>query len=222
MIITCIGHAKFLIELDNGMRIVTDPYDDTCGYPVTAVSADVVLVSHGHHDHNAVHTVPGVEGGTPRVIDQPGIYELGEKITVAAVQADHDETGGTKRGKTLMFSLIAEGLNVMHLGDLGHLPTAEQCLQLGDADVLMIPVGGHFTINAAEAKKTAELLHARVVLPMHYKTRANESWPIAPVEDFLALCGGGAEQLDLLRVAAGDLMCQPKVAVLRPVSLNDH
>ena len=91
---------------------------------------------------------------------------------------------------------------------------------LGHADVLMLPVGGFFTIDASTAKETAALLQARVILPMHYKTRVNESWPIAPVEAFTALYDTPAEELDLLRVAEGDLMCQPELAVLRPQSLK--
>ncbi|MBQ8555749.1 MAG: MBL fold metallo-hydrolase [Clostridia bacterium] len=216
MIITCIGHAKFLVELECGLRIVTDPYDATCGYPVTDVRADVVLVSHGHHDHNAVETIPG----TPRVIDQAGEYELAEGVRLVAIEACHDDANGAKRGRTLLFSLHAEGVNVMHLGDLGHVPTAEQCMRLGHADVLMIPVGGHFTIDAPTAKEVAALLHARVVLPMHYKTRANEGWPIQPASAFTNLYAQAVEELDLLRVAGGDLSCQPEVAVLRPTSLN--
>lgn len=216
MIFTCIGHAKFLMELDNGMRIVTDPYDSTCGYPVTPVPADVVLVSHGHHDHNAVETIPR----TPCVIDRAGEYDLGDGVRVVAVEADHDDAGGTKRGKTLLFSIRAEGLNAVHLGDLGHLPTQAQCEKLGKVDVLMIPVGGFFTINASAAKETAALLQARVILPMHYKTRVNADWPIAPVEEFTKLFDTPAEELNMLRVAAGDLMCQPEIAVLIPQSLK--
>lgn len=216
MIFTCIGHAKFLVELENGLRIVTDPYDKTCGYPVTHVQADVVLVSHGHHDHNAVETIPG----TPRVIDQAGEYDLGDRVTVSAIEAFHDEAQGAKRGKTLLFSIRAEGLNAVHLGDLGHLPTPEQCETLGKVDVLMLPVGGFFTIDAQTAKETAALLQARVILPMHYKTRVNADWPIAPVEDFTSLYDAPAEELDMLRVTQGDLMCQPEIAVLLPQSLK--
>ncbi len=215
MIFTCIGHAKFLIELDNGMRIVTDPYDATCGYPVTPVPADAVLVSHGHHDHSAVETIPG----SPRVIDKAGAYDLEDGVSILAIEAFHDDAEGAKRGKTLLFAIRAEGLNVLHLGDLGHLPTPEQCDALGQADVLMIPVGGFFTIDAPTAREAAELLRARVILPMHYKTKANADWPIAPAEDFTSLYES-AEALDMLRVAAGDLMCQPEVALLRPQSLK--
>ena len=216
MIFTCIGHAKFLIELDNGMRIVTDPYDGTCGYPVTPVPADVVLVSHGHHDHNAVETIPG----KPRVIDCAGEYDLGDGVRITAVEAFHDDAEGAKRGRTLMFRIRAEGLSAVHLGDLGHIPTPAQRMQLGPADVLMTPVGGFYTIDAAQARETAALMQARVILPMHYRTRANADWPIAPVEDFLALYDTSVEEVDLLRVAEGDLMCQPRVAVLRPASLK--
>ena len=216
MIFTCIGHAKFLIELENGLRIVTDPYDATCGYPVTPVKADVVLVSHGHHDHSAVDTIPG----TPRVIAEKGTYDLGDGVKVTAVEAFHDDAEGTKRGKTLLFSVRAEGLNAVHLGDLGHIPTAAQIGALGAADVLMVPVGGFFTIDAAQAKETAELLQAKVILPMHYRTRVNSDWPIAPAEAFTGLYEPPAEEVNLLRVAEGDLMCQPHVAILLPKSLK--
>ena len=216
MIFTCIGHAEFLIELENGLRIVTDPYDKTCGYPVVKQQADLVLVSHGHHDHNAVENVKG----SPRVIDQAGEYDLGDGVIIAAVEAFHDEAGGSKRGKTLMFSIRAEGLNAVHLGDLGHVPTQEQVTALGVVDVLMAPVGGFYTIDASAARETADVLGARVVLPMHYKTRVNADWPIAGVEYFLAQSGAPAEELEQLRVCKGDLMCQPKVVVLKPVSLK--
>ena len=216
MIFTCIGHAKFLIELENGLRIVTDPYDAGCGYPVTPVKADVVLVSHGHHDHSAVETIPGA----PRVIDKAGAYDLGDGVTVTAVEAFHDDAEGAKRGKTLLFSIRAEGLNAVHLGDLGHIPTAEQIEELGPVDVLMVPVGGFYTIDAVQAKETAEKLSAKVILPMHYKTCANADWPIATVMDFTGLYDVPAEDLNLLRVARDDMMCQPKVAVLLPQSLK--
>lgn len=216
MIIRCIGHAEFLLELENGMKIVTDPYDATCGYPVIPVAADAALVSHGHHDHNAVENVTGLQ----RIIDQPGTYELAEGVRVTAVEAAHDDVGGAKRGRNLLFCLEAEGLRVMHLGDLGHIPTEAQLEALGGADVLMIPVGGFFTIDAETAKKVAQLLDARVVLPMHYKTDANADWPIAGIEAFTRLYAEPVEFVDVLRVCQGDLICQPEAAVLKPLSLR--
>lgn len=115
MIVTCLGHAKFLLELDNGLRIVTDPYDDQSGYPVTPVNADVVLVSHGHHDHNAVETI----GANPRIVREAGVTTLAPDVRVTALSAYHDNVHGAKRGSTLLFLLEAEGLRVAHLGDPG-------------------------------------------------------------------------------------------------------
>lgn len=212
MLITCLGHAKFLLELDSGLRIVTDPYDENSGYPVTPVAANVVLVSHGHHDHSAVETI----AGQPRVIREAGTYTLESGVTVTAVSAFHDEVQGAKRGSTLLFLLQAEGLRVAHLGDLGHPLTKTQREVLAPVDVLMLPVGGFYTIDAATARDVAADLHARVILPMHYRTSYTADWPIAPAEDFTGLYPQGAVSLPLLRVTAGDLPCQPHVALLTP------
>ncbi|MGN0778577.1 MAG: MBL fold metallo-hydrolase [Aristaeellaceae bacterium] len=216
MIITCIGHAKFLLELDNGMRLVTDPYDATCGYPVTRTDADVVLISHGHHDHSALDTISGYT----QVVDAPGVHTLAPDVRVTAVEAYHDDVQGAKRGKTLMFLIEAEGLRVAHLGDLGCPLTPAWQAALAPVDVLMIPVGGFYTIDAVTAKEVATRLQARVILPMHYRTAANAGWPIAPAEDFTGLYAEPVEELVLLRVTAGDLSCQPHVAVLKPQSLR--
>ncbi len=216
MIITCVGHAEFLLEMQNGMRLVTDPYDAECGYPVTVTEADAVLISHSHHDHSAVENVRGYT----QLIDQEGWHTLAPDVTVTAVSAWHDQEQGAKRGGTLVFLVEAEGLRVVHLGDLGHLPAPEMIARLAPADVLMLPVGGYFTIDAKAARKTAELLRARVILPMHYRTSANPDWPIAPVEDFTALYPE-SETANLLRVTKEDLSCQPRVAVLCPRSLAE-
>lgn len=217
MIISCIGHAEFLVELESGLRILTDPYDASCGYPMMDVAADVVLVSHDHFDHSAIDTVPG----TSRVIREAGIHTIAPDCTITAVEAFHDDQGGALRGRNLLFLIQAEGLRVAHLGDLGHLPTEEQLKALAPLDAVMIPVGGHFTIDAETAKQVAEMLRARVVLPMHYATEATANWPIKPVDAFVVLYESDAEKLDLLRLTAGDMACQPRLAVLRPQSLRE-
>ncbi len=211
MIIECIGHAEFLIELADGYRIVTDPYDASTGYPIHDVKADAVLVSHGHSDHNAVENV---KGWTVK-IDQPGTYTLSKGVTVEVVPGFHDDAQGAKRGSNLIFVLKAEGLTVAHLGDLGHLPDAALAEKVGPVDILMIPVGGFFTIDADTAVDVVRLLKARVILPMHFRTEANAGWPIAPADDFLQAMGTpDAEKLRLLRVTAEDLSLQPRVAVM--------
>lgn len=212
MIITCLGHAKFLLELENGLRIVTDPYDDQSGYPVTPVAADVVLVSHSHHDHSAVETI----AGNPRILREAGETTLAPDARVTAVAAYHDDVHGAKRGSTLLFLLEAEGLRVAHLGDLGHLLTDAQRRALAPVDVLLTPVGGFFTIDASTAKQVAEDLQARVILPMHYRNQWTAGCPIAPLEDFTRLYQDVPPPMPLLRVTAQDLPCQPHVAVLSP------
>ncbi len=213
MLIRHIGHAEFLIELESGYRIVTDPYDAGCGYPVRKEAADAVLVSHHHHDHDAVGNV----GGTPQVIDAAGKTTLAQGVTVTALEGFHDDAEGAKRGKTLLFLLEAEGLRIVHLGDLGCGLGEEQAKTLQHPDILMIPVGGFFTIDGKQARDIAHELGARTVLPMHYKTKYNADWPISGPEAFLEGYGEGdmARDCEALRVTAGDLECQPKIVLFK-------
>ena len=210
MLIKSLGHAKFLLETEAGARIVTDPFDASTGYPITPVKADLALVSHHHHDHDAVDTLDG----QPQVIDTAGVSEPLPGVRVTAVEACHDDQGGALRGKTLLFLIEAEGLRIVHLGDLGHLLTPDQVKTLQSPDVLLVPVGGHFTIDAPTALKVCEQLHPRTVVPMHYRTEYNAGWPIQPLSAFLDLYPARAETLQLLRVTEADVACQPKLAVL--------
>lgn len=212
MIITGLWHSRFLIRLESGYRIVTDPFDPSCGYPVGAVTADAVLVSHHHHDHDAVDTL----SGNPQVIDYAGEHTLTPDVKVFSVRTWHDDAQGAKRGGNLVHILQAEGLRVVHLGDLGHELTEEQAEAIGVPDVLMIPVGGFFTIDAKTAAGVVARLQPKVVLPMHFRTAYNAEWPIAPADEFLQLMGGGAEWPECLRITAADLECQPRLAVLQP------
>ena len=183
MLIRHIGHAEFLIETESGVRIVTDPYDASCGYPLRRTEADIALISHHHHDHDAVENLIG----EPRIIDTAGIYTPEPDVRVTALKGYHDDAEGSKRGETLLFLIETEGLRVVHLGDLGCLPDEVQLATLKHPDVLMIPVGGFYTIDAEQAKQTAELLAACMILPMHYKTEYNQDWPISGPEAFLEL-----------------------------------
>ena len=211
MLIKHIGHAEFLIETENGVRIATDPYDAGCGYPVRKVTADVALVSHHHHDHDAVENLKG----QPRIIDTAGSFTPESGVKITAVKGFHDSEGGSKRGETLLFLIETEGLRIVHLGDLGCGLNAEQLKVLETPDVLMIPVGGFYTIDAEQAKETASQLKARVILPMHYRTEYNRDWPIADAEAFLslydpaAICRGAQG----LRITKEDMECQPKIVV---------
>ena len=213
MIIRHIGHASFYMETESGFRIVTDPYDSTCGYPVRASVSDAVLVSHDHHDHNAVETLKG----TPQLINRAGIYTPEAGIRITAVRGFHDDAQGTKRGETLLFLVEAEGLRIVHLGDLGCMLNEEQIHILHDPDVLMVPVGGFFTIDGKQAWTVAAGLAARIILPMHYRTRYNAEWPISGPEPFLDAAEGRIvlKDAEALRVTAGDITCQPGVVLFR-------
>ena len=213
MIIRHIGHAEFLMETEKGMRIVTDPYDEGCGYPVQKIRADAALVSHGHHDHNAVQNLEGIT----TVIDRAGEYTPAPGVQVTALKSYHDEEKGKKRGETLLFLVETEGLRIVHLGDLGCMPEEEQIRLLEKPDVLMIPVGGFYTIDGKTAREIDAKLRPRVTLPMHYRTRHNADWPISGPEEFLE---GIPEkeirrEIEVLRITDRDLSCQPRFALFK-------
>lgn len=183
MKITWFGHACFLIEME-GIRIVTDPFDETVGYPIPNVTADVVTESHQHFDHNAHHLVRG----NFRLIKEAGEYEIG-KVKVRGIETYHDTKSGRERGKNIVFVFEGEGMRVCHLGDLGHVPTNDQVRSIGEVDVLLVPVGGTFTIGPKEAKEVVNLIKPTVTIPMHYKTRYLK-FNLLPVDDFLKLFEG--------------------------------
>jgi L-ascorbate metabolism protein UlaG (beta-lactamase superfamily) len=179
MQIRWLGHACFVIKLAGGKTIITDPFDEKVGYPVPGIQADIVTVSHQHFDHNAVHVVPG----KPQVVQEKGKHQF-DDVVITGIPCFHDDVGGTKRGGNLIFVIQAEGLKICHLGDLGHIPTPEQVTRIGVVDLLMVPVGGHFTIGAEEAFQVVQVLKPKIVLPMHYKTKYLD-FPIRSVDDFL-------------------------------------
>lgn len=213
MLFQHIGHAEFLIETESGFRIVTDPYDAGCGYPIRKAAADEVLVSHHHHDHDAVENL----SGNPRVVDREGVHTPEQGIRITAIPGWHDDSEGSKRGPTLLFLIESEGLRIAHLGDLGCALSDEQVEVLNSVDVLMIPVGGFFTIDANMAKEVADRLKARVILPMHYKTKYNSEWPIMGPEPFEKLYNPDRirKECDVLRITKEDLDCQPEVVFFR-------
>ena len=213
MLIQHIGHAEYLIETESGVRIATDPYDASCGYPIRRVTADIALISHHHHDHDAVDNLKG----KPLIIDQAGSYLPEDGVRITAIRGFHDDAGGSKRGETLLFLIETEGLRIVHLGDLGCMLNAEQEEILKKPDILMVPVGGFYTIGAKQAKETAARLGARIILPMHYRTEYNRDWPISGPEEFAELFTANQVCLDAeaLRVAAEDMECQPEVVFFK-------
>ncbi|MDI3280264.1 MAG: MBL fold metallo-hydrolase [Bacillota bacterium] len=190
------GHACFRLTTAAGLVIVTDPFDESVGYLLPRGAADVVTVSHEHFDHNHVAAV----GGRPLVLKGAGVHSLAplgpEKskgATIRGVASFHDSQQGRQRGPNTIFVFDLDGLRVVHLGDLGHQLTAQQVAELGEADLLLVPVGGTYTLDGAGAAKVVEALRPALVIPMHYRTDAL-SFPLAPVDDFLRAVRGRVER----------------------------
>jgi L-ascorbate metabolism protein UlaG (beta-lactamase superfamily)/uncharacterized membrane protein YesL len=176
-----LGHACFLITAGDGTRILTDPFDDTVGYDLPTVPADIVTVSHAHFDHNNV----GVVQGSPEVVDSPGDRSFGG-VRIRGVHTCHDTKGGALRGRNIVFIIETDNVAICHAGDLGHVPSDETVKNIGRVDVLLIPVGGTYTLDARGAEEAVRKLGPKIVIPMHYKTRDLKLTELDSAERFLA------------------------------------
>jgi len=177
MKITWLGHASFLIQ-SGEICILTDPFAKKVGYPIYAGKVDIATVSHDHYDHNAVELLKG----EPRVVNQIGEFAV-DGIQITGLGTWHDKRQGKERGRNVIFKIVTEGISIVHLGDLGHVLTAEMASQLGAIDILMVPVGGRFTVDAGEAFTIVGLLKPRIIIPMHFQTPPCKI-ALAPVEGF--------------------------------------
>jgi len=181
MKIKYLAHACFLITSDSGARIITDPYNTggSLSYKPVSETADIVTSSHGHGDHNAVSSVKG----SPSVLQKSGKATV-KGISINGIDTFHDTDQGKQRGKNIVFCFDIDGIRLCHVGDLGHPLSQEQTAQLGTVDVLMLPVGGVYTIDAADATAMCLSLKPGLTIPMHYKGPGND-YPVARVDDFL-------------------------------------
>lgn len=175
-----LGHSCFRIISNFGNSIVCDPYKkDLVGYSMPTVKSDVVTVSHGHSDHNYTEGVLG----SPAVIDIVGDCVM-DDIAISSFTTNHDEVGGAKRGNNIVFVFAVDGFRVAHLGDLGEY-TKETVAKLQGCDVLLMPVGGNYTIDALTAKRIVDEVCPKIVVPMHFDQGGIID--IARVEDFTDL-----------------------------------
>jgi len=208
MEITWYGHACFRLR-DKGATVVTDPYDQSIGYTLPKIHADIVTVSHNHADHNCVSGIKGA----PKVVDGPGEYEI-KGVFITGIATFHDRKKGAQRGRNTVFLLEFNGLTICHLGDLGHVPTQAQVEALSDVDVLLIPVGGVSTIGAPQAAEVISLLEPKIVIPMHYKTKAL-TLKLASVNRFLQEMGlKKLAAQESLRVATSTLPEETQIVLL--------
>jgi L-ascorbate metabolism protein UlaG (beta-lactamase superfamily) len=176
-----LGHACFLITSREGLRVITDPYAPGGGISYSPIkeTADVVVVSHDHGDHNNVSTVQG----KPEVIKGSGKKKV-KGVHFRGVATSHDASQGQQRGTNTVFCFAMDDIKLCHLGDLGHVLSPGQITEIGAVDILFVPVGGFFTIDALVASQVCDQLKPKIIIPMHYKT-PKCAYPIAGVQDFL-------------------------------------
>ncbi len=184
MRIEWLGHSAFLITSKDGKRVITDPYKagsygGAVGYKPINTQADVVTVSHQHDDHNDTSAVLG----TPEIIEGTGEKEI-KGIRFKGISSYHDTSKGKERGENTIYVIELDGLRICHLGDLGEELSEKQIGEIGDVDILLVPVGGFYTIDAKTASSIVDTLKPKVVIPMHYKTEAI-GFPIAGVDEFI-------------------------------------
>ncbi len=182
------GHAFFLVTSPQGVRVALDPFGDI-GYPVPDVAADIVTVSHEHADHNN----PGLLTGSPVVLrglmaggaDWNAIDHRTKDVRISALPVYHDDVRGRSRGLNSIFIVEIGGLRLAHLSDIGHTLSAETLEDMGRIDILLVPVGGIFSIDGRQAREIMARLRPRITVPIHYKTAVTADWPIEDESTFL-------------------------------------
>lgn len=215
MELTYIGHSCFKMKSKDS-SIIIDPYDPKfTGLKLPKLDANILIITHEHLDHNYRE---GVSNFT-HIIEAPGEYEI-SGIFINGISTFHDDKKGVERGKNTIYCIELEDMTVLHLGDLGHELSEQTIEKLPIVDILLIPVGGGFTIDAKTASKVISSLEPKIVIPMHYKSNQNPdiSDSLAPLEKFLDEMGGDkdATKVDKLKVSKRDLEEETKVIVLLP------
>jgi len=204
MEISYLGHSSFKIKTKTA-TIITDPFDSSMvGLKFSGVEGDIVTVSHDHEDHNKSERVAGVK----RIVSGPGEYEI-SGVSIIGIPCFHDEKNGDLRGKNTIYVYEAEGLRFAHLGDLGHILSDEVVDQMGTIDILMIPVGGEFTIGPKEASGVVGKIDPYFIIPMHYQAKGLNPETFSklyPVENFLKEVGLPVENLPKFSVKKEDIL----------------
>ena len=184
-----LGHSAFFIK-SREAKLVTDPFEpQMVGLKFPKVEADIVTVSHQHNDHNQTQLV----AGTPLVIDMPGEFEK-KTIRILGYQTFHDKQKGAERGENIAYKIEGEGISVLHCGDLGLVWDDSFIDQIGEINVLLIPVGGFYTIDSSEAVELVKKIEPSIVIPMHYnhsKLNQQTFGKLATVDEFLKKIGVG-------------------------------
>lgn len=211
MNITWLGQACFKIQ-GKEVTIITDPYDSKIGLKLPRLNAEILTISHNHYDHNNIKAV----SGQPFLIDTPGEYEI-KKVFIWGIPSWHDNKEGAVRGANTIFIYQLEDIKLAHLGDLGTTLSNEQLEKLEGVDILLIPVGGIYTIDGKKAAEVVNQIEPRIVIPMHYKI-PNLKIKLEAVDKFCNEMGvkkNGPEEK--LKITKKDLPAEEiKIIILKP------
>ena len=212
MEINYLGHACFKIKSSN-TKLLIDPFDPKMvGIKMPHEEVDGVLVSHHHQDHSFIEAARGYR----KIIDGPGEYEIGG-ISIIGFPTYHDNKNGAERGENTIYLLEAEGIRVLHLGDLGHVLSEKQVEAVGNVNILILPVGNKYSLGAKEAVKVVNDIEPQIVIPIHYFFEGiNKEYfgGLLPVDSFLSEMGLPVEKLPKLSLKLADLAEDQKVVLL--------
>jgi L-ascorbate metabolism protein UlaG (beta-lactamase superfamily) len=202
MHLTYLGHSCFKIQdkiTADGVTVLTDPYDKSVGLRAPSLEADIVTISHDHPDHNNKSAVRG----EAFVIDSAGEYDV-KGVLVEGIDSFHDEKNGAERGHNIIYRITVDDVSIVHLGDLGHILDTKQLEHLSGADILLVPVGGKYTIDAKKAVEVVSQIEPRIVIPMHYKTEGVKL-EIDGLEKFVKEIGLKPRHEDKLKISKKEL-----------------
>ncbi|MDI6783361.1 MAG: MBL fold metallo-hydrolase [bacterium] len=211
-----LGHSSFLLTAADGTKILTDPYEPgayngALSYGKFAEPVEVVTISHDTHpDHGYTQGLVG----SPMIVKDTGTHNI-QGINIKGVATYHDTSKGSERGNNTVFVIAVDNIRICHCGDLGHILTPADATLIGPIEVLLLPVGGHFTIDVKEATAVADRLHPKLIIPMHYKTDKC-AFPIATVDEFLkGKPNFRKEKTSELEITTANLPAQPEIIVLQ-------
>ena len=206
------GQACFKLKGKNA-AVIIDPFDpEFTGLKVPKdFEADIVLKTHDHQDHNAVSSV----GGSPQIFEGPGEYEV-KGAVISGIASFHDDNKGAERGLNTIYNVMIDGLNIVHLGDLGQSSlTEDQVNEIDVVDILLIPVGSIYTIDAKAAVGIVSQLEPKIIIPMHYGGVPGLKFPLDPVDKFLKEMGAeSTTPIAKLSISKDKLLEEPQVIVL--------
>jgi L-ascorbate metabolism protein UlaG (beta-lactamase superfamily) len=202
MLLTWLGHSCFRLQDKtgpDGVTLITDPFDKSVGIKPPQFEADIVTVSHNHEDHNNAKALRG----QPYVVDSPGEYDI-RGVAIQGIACYHDQSQGNERGSNIIYRIEIDDISVVHLGDLGHILENKQLEAIGRVDVLLVPVGGTYTLDAKKAAEVVSQIEPRIVVPMHYAL-PGVNLKIAGVEPFVKEIGIKPLKEDKLKLSRKDL-----------------